>query len=117
MKKTVEVKESASYDNFLNQKVSVEEPANLVDMLDTDLEDKEWEKHWVDMPEFEQENKDNYKTVYIHFRTKEDFDEFAKLITKHIDPNTKLSEKTKSFWYPKLDRTKNSLLRWIEKEE
>ena len=116
MSKTVEVKESASYDNFLNQKATVEEPANLIDMLDTELEDKEWEKHWVDMPEFEQENNETYKTVYVHFRTKEDYEEFSKLINQHVDTNTKLSTKTKSFWYPKLDRTKNSLLRWIEND-
>lgn len=116
MQKKVEVDESAPYDNFLDQKVTVEEPANLVDMLDTDLEDKEWEKHWVDMPEFEQEHNKAFKTVYVHFRTKEDYEEFSKLITKHIDKDTKLSTKTKSFWYPKLDRTKNSLLRWIEEE-
>jgi len=116
MSKEVEVEESASYDNFMNQKTVVEEPASLVDMLNVDHENKEWEKHWVDMPEFEQEDQKTYKTVYIHFRNKEDYEEFAKLTTKHIDPNTKLSTKTKSFWYPKLDRTKNSLMRWIEND-
>ena len=114
MPKKVEVQESATYENFMDQKVILEPAATLVDALNMEEEDKEWEQHWVEMPEFEQEDKDHYKTVYIHFRTKEDFEEFSKLITKHIDSNTKLSEKTKSFWYPKLDRTKNSLLRWIE---
>ena len=114
---TKKVEESTVYDNFMDQKVILKEPATLVDVLDLEEEDKEWEQHWVEMPEYEQENQKTYKTVYIHFRTKEDFEDFAKLITKHVDSDTKLSEKTKSFWYPKLDRTKNSLLRWIEEEE
>lgn len=114
MNMTKKVEESIDYDNFMDQKVILEEPASLVNVLDLEEEDKEWEKHWVEMPEFEQEDQKTYKTVYIHFRTKDDFVEFSQLITKHIDSNTKLTEKTKSFWYPKLDRTKNSLLRWIE---
>ena len=46
----------------------------------------------------------------MHFRNKEDYEEFAKLIGQP------LTKKTKSTWFPRLDRTANSLLRWVEEE-
>ena len=66
------------------------------------------------MPEFKQENNPTYKTVYIHFRNEQDFKKFCENYNKLIDNDQKITEKTKSLWYPHLDRTENSLLRWIE---
>ena len=43
----------------------------------------------------------------MHFRTESDYKDFAKLINQNI------SNKTKSIWHPALDRTQNSLLRWV----
>lgn len=62
---------------------------------------------WVNMPEFEQNDKRPYKSLTVNFRTKEDYDEFAGLISQQMTP------KTKGIWHPKLDVTKNSLLRWV----
>ena len=45
-----------------------------------------------------------WKTIRIHFRNEEDYEEFAKLTN-----NTHLTKKTKSAWYPKLEITKNAL--------
>lgn len=70
----------------------------------------EWKKHWVGMPEFEQEEKPPYKKIIINFRTKEDYEEFAKLIGQE------LTEKSKSIWHPKLEKDQNTLKRWIESE-
>ena len=75
-----------------------------------EIDDKLWKKHWVGMPEFIQENNPPYKRIIISFRNEDDYNEFAKL----VDQN--LSDKTKSIWYPKLDREANSLLRWVEEE-
>ena len=58
---TKKVEESTVYDNFMDQKVILKEPATLVDVLDLEEEDKEWEQHWVEMPEYEQENQKTYK--------------------------------------------------------
>ena len=71
-------------------------------------DDNDWENHWVGMPEFVQEDNPPYKKIIMNFRSKEDYDSFAKLIDQ------KLTEKTKSIWYPKLDIDDNSLKRWIE---
>jgi hypothetical protein len=41
------------------------------------------------------------------FRTKEDYEEFQNLISQ------KMTLKTKSAWHPALDKTANSLSRWM----
>ena len=57
------------------------------------------------MPEYKQEDNKPYKTIYVHFRNKEDFDEFC---TKYasVDNTMKPTEKTKSMCNPKLEITK-----------
>ena len=43
-------------------------------------------------------------------------EEFAQKYAQ-VDREMKPTEKTKSMWYPKLEITKNSLLRWIEDDK
>lgn len=74
-------------------------------------DDKEWKKHWKQMPEFVQEDNPPYKTIYVHFRKEEHYTEFATKV------NQPLSDKTKSIWYPELDRTANAKLRWVQDGE
>ena len=109
------VDESTHYDNCLDVANDRESKSvKITDFLDEDIiidDSKEWEKHWVGMPDFKQENKSTYKTIYVHFRNEEDYKEFSSL----IDQN--LTIKTKSIWHPKLDRTANSLMRWIEDDK
>jgi len=57
-----------------------------------------WEKDWQDMPEFIQEDQSSYKSVIIHFENKQDMKKFAKLIKQ------KITFKTQSIWYPKVER-------------
>lgn len=104
------VEETTEYDNFIGKVAKEYIPPTLNDMFDVS-EEKEWEKHWVGMPEFDQDNNPPYKKLIVSFRTKEDYEAFAKI----IDQN--LTEKTKSIWHPKLEKTKNSLMRWIVDEE
>ncbi len=53
------------------------------------------ENEWVGMPEFNQENKYGVQSIVIHFPTREDVNNFAKLIGQNI------TEKTKFLWFPK----------------
>lgn len=108
------VKESTVYDNFVGKKdESIIEP-DLSDILGLDVKEpvsedtNNWKKHWTGMPEFVQEDNLPYMKIYVNFRNQKDYEEFAKLIQQN------LSEKTKSIWYPKLERDENSLWRWIE---
>ena len=59
----------------------------------------EWVYEWTGMPDFEQEKQVPYdKMITIRFRNQQDYEEFAKLIGQP------LTERTKSIWYPKLER-------------
>lgn len=62
-----------------------------------------WSEEWEGMPEFVQEKADKpYNTIIIRFRTKEDMDEFSKLIGQ------KLTSETNNIWHPKLIKGINS---------
>ena len=110
-----EVKESAAYDNFMNEmrQEYVESTQETLwgpeEKVIEDLE--EWKKLWVGMPSFEQEDKKPYKTIYVHFRNEEDYKAFAKL----IDQN--LTDKTKSIWHPKREAQDLFSMRWIEEDK
>ena len=54
-----------------------------------------WEEHWQDMPEFKQEDLTPYKSIYVHFDSREDLEAFSELIGQ------KIHETTQSIWHPK----------------
>lgn len=70
----------------------------------------DWKKDWEGMPEYSHEDKDPYKTIYVHFKNKEVMEEFSKLISQNI------TEKTISIWHPKEIETMVDKL-WIDKED
>jgi len=106
------VKESADYDNFIGDKVDMT-PISLdaFGLEVTGVDPQSAEAHWVGMPEFNQEEQKPFKTLYVHFRTEDDYKEFADMIGQI------LTKKTKSIWHPKNEITKNSLLRWVEDDQ
>jgi hypothetical protein len=108
------IKESAEYDNFLEESSTAPKKQSLGAFVETkevtaETSDK-WEQHWMGMPAYDQEANNPFKKVTVSFRTKEDFDEFAKAVGQ------KLTDKTKSIWYPKLAKDANCLKRWMEDE-
>jgi hypothetical protein len=115
MAKKTAVTESAAYNNFVGQKNMEEAPLTLQAFFDEEItvpdSNPEWKKHWTGMPAFTQDSNEPYHKCFISFRNEEDYQAFAKLIGQN------LSEKTKSIWYPQLDRTGNALVRWIEESE
>lgn len=108
------VKESTQYDNFLGKKEEAPRDPTLAEFLGMEAEEQdEKEKLWVGMPEFEQKDNPPFKTIYLHFRNKQDFDEFVTRY-KMLDCEQNITPKTKSMWYPHLDKDENSLKRWFE---
>lgn len=109
------LKESSEYDNFIGKsekKNTLNEFFADPDAPEPVIEDvREWEKHWKGMPEYKNEDNPPYKLINIRFRTKEDYEKFAEIIGQN------LTEKTKSIWYPELDRFANSSLAWMIEEE
>jgi hypothetical protein len=69
-----------------------------------------WKKHWVGMPEFDQEDKVKFRAITLNFRSENDYKEFSQKIGQEV------TEKTKSIWHPEQNITKNLLLRWIQPE-
>ena len=63
---------------------------------------------WKNMPEFVQEKQEPYAKIIVRFETKEDLEEFSKLI------NQKLTQKTKSIWHPELQRGIHSAKRYVD---
>ena len=114
-----QVEESAEYENLMelneqNKKHAEENPdafGSLFEVEEVEIDPDHWTQHWKGMPEFKQEENGQWKTIKMHFRNEEDFKEFSKLTGNN------LSKKTKSAWYPKLEITKNALLRWIEDDD
>lgn len=52
---------------------------------------------WQGMPEFEQDDKTAFQSIYIHFKNQEAITEFARLIQQSI------TLKTRSLWYPEIE--------------
>jgi hypothetical protein len=114
-----QVNESGEYENLMelagqNKQEAEENPdafKSLFDVEEVEINPDHWTQHWKGMPEYTQENNGPWKTIRMHFRNEEDYIEFSNL-TKN-----RLTDKTKSAWYPKLEITKNALLRWIEDDD
>ena len=65
-----------------------------------DKNDLNAEIEWTDMPEFNQDDLTPNRQLIISFKTEQDIQEFAKLIAQ------KITEKTKSVWFPKVENEK-----------
>ena len=67
-----------------------------------------WDESWKGMPEFDQKDLEPYKTVYVHFESREDMDAFAKLVDQRIGANTR------SIWYPEAEIGRFADKRYID---
>ena len=81
---------------------------NLFEMDDEQKKENNAREEWQGMPEFVQEKDEPYQKIIVRFESKEDVEEFARLIGQNISPQTK------SIWHPKLDVGKNAGLRWVD---
>lgn len=68
-----------------------------------DIDSREpWEKEWIGMPEFIQDDLDPVKSLKINFLTEKDYEDFCKLI------NRDLTMQTKSIWFPDVKKGMNA---------
>lgn len=72
-------------------------------------EEEAWREHWKGMPEFKQLDAEPWKSVVVHFETEKDMLDFAKLMDQRI------TFKTPSIWFPKVDRVAAIDKLWIDK--
>lgn len=61
---------------------------------ESEEEGNSWQKEWVDMPEFIQEDKESIASVVVHFESEEDMKLFSELI------GVTITKKTKGIFYP-----------------
>lgn len=67
-----------------------------------------WQQEWKDMPEFVQEKKKPHSQIIIRFENENDLQDFANLIRQ------KLTNKTKSIWFPFKSHWGASKKVWID---
>lgn len=60
--------------------------------------DEWWKVEWQGMPEFVQGDLTSWKSLYVHFESREDLMEFAKLVEQPM------TGETKSIWFPQKSR-------------
>lgn len=56
-----------------------------------------WENDWKGMPEFVSKDLMPFKTIYVHFESREQMEKFAALVNQNI------TLETQSIWYPELE--------------
>lgn len=67
-----------------------------------------YEKHWQNMPDYNQPNNSAYRQLIINFEDENAVKAFAELV------NQTLTKKTKSIWFPKREQNNVNDLFWIE---
>lgn len=67
-----------------------------------------WEKEWEGMPEFIQGKQKPYSQIIMRFENKEDLEKFATLIGQ------KLTNRTKSIWFPFKSHWGNNKNIWVD---
>lgn len=67
-----------------------------------------WVDEWKEMPEFDQKAQRPFSKIVFRFETEEDLNAFSKLIGQ------KLTSKTKSAWYPALEKSDLNSMRWSD---
>ncbi len=69
--------------------------------------DNDPEKHWKGMPDFKQEKQAPYAMFNLRVRNADDLAKLEKLLGQKLTP------KTKSAWYPKLENDGHGMKRWV----
>ena len=67
-----------------------------------------WKEEWTGMPEYIQEKQEPFSKIIFRFKNQDDLNKFSEIIGQ------KLTSKTKSAWFPELNRGVNSKKRYID---
>lgn len=59
--------------------------------------EKDWEKIWINMPDFKMEDLKSWQSIVVHFAYHKDREAFQKLIGQSV------TNRTRSLWYPKAE--------------
>jgi len=67
-----------------------------------------WDPYWRGMPEFVQENQMPWKSIYVHFESRKDMEDFSKLVGQRIGLQTRF------IWYPEAEIEKVAHMAWVD---
>lgn len=67
-----------------------------------------WKDAWHGMPEFGQDDLTPFKTIYVHFESQEDVNQFAELIGQ------KITLKTRFIWHPQHAKECHTAKRYVD---
>jgi len=65
-------------------------------------------KEWKDMPEFISEDLNPWKSILVHFESKENMQSFARLL------NQKITQATKYIWFPEMTNERLTNKRYVD---
>lgn len=71
----------------------------------------DWKEHWQGMPDYSHEDLQPWQSIYVHFQTQKDREDFARLVGQT------LHAKTKFIWHPKAKIDKASDKVWASGEK
>ena len=80
------------------------------ELLDREVGINDPAEEWVDMPEFDQQDKTAFRTLIIHFKNEEVLNDFLKVTDQ------KITEKTRFLWYPKIEIDRMSDKQYVSDE-
>jgi len=67
-----------------------------------------WESDWQDMPEFVQNDQTSFKSIIVHFKSREEMLAFSELVKQRI------TTETQSIWYPEAEIRRYADKRYID---
>jgi len=82
----------------------------LATRLDNPVNDPS--KEWTDMPEFQQNSAEAFRTMIVHCPTEDDWNEFVKVLALQ-----KFTPTTKFIWWPEVERDETRDLRVVGDDE
>jgi hypothetical protein len=115
---------SKDFDDCIGKKDTENKKPSLAEFLDLndspENEDDAWQEikyhrnfkdHWKGMPSFDSKNIEAVKQLIINFESMDEFLAFSEVV------GTQLTPKTRSIWYPPIERSTTILNRWIDDSE
>lgn len=106
---TIDRRDAEEQDVVVEQQESDDEFLTMNDgQLSFVDPDEWWKEHWKGMHEFVQGNTEPWKTVCVHLRSREDM----KILETVLEQ--RLSEKTKSVWFPAHERVNRICMGYVE---
>lgn len=90
-------------ESTIDDVINSDDPEFLLDVSMSEMptgqmafidDDEWWKVEWQGMPEYVQDDTTPWKSLYVHFRCREDYDEFGRVMQQ------RLTSDTSSIWFP-----------------